>query len=54
MYHILKELAFLVSSLNISFKWITREVNAMVDRLAKRGVENDFIYMSNLEKEMML
>lgn len=54
MPHILKELAFLVSSLNISFKWILREAKAVANRLAKRGVEKDFIYVGSLEKEMML
>lgn len=52
--HILKQVAFLVSSLNVSFNWIPREANAVVDRLAKKGVAKDCIFMGSLEEEMLL
>lgn len=34
--HLLKEVTFLVSSWNISFKWTPREANVGADKLAKR------------------
>lgn len=52
--HIIKEAAFLVSSLNISFRWIMREADEGADKLAKRGVEKDFIFVGSLEEEMLL
>lgn len=36
--NLLKEAVFLVSSLNISSKWIPRKANEVADGLAKRGV----------------
>lgn len=51
--HIIKEAAFLASSLNISFKWIPREANEGADRLVKRGVAKASIYVGSLEEIMM-
>lgn len=51
--HTIKEAVFLVSSLNISFKWIPREGNEMADRLTKRGVEKNSIFVGSPEEETL-
>lgn len=50
--HLLRDVVFLVSSLNISFKWIPREANSIADGLAKRGVLKQTIFMGLLEDEI--
>lgn len=35
------------------FKWIPREANEEADRLAKRGVEKEFIFVGSLEEERL-
>lgn len=52
--HLLKETAHLVSSLNISFKWIPRKANVGADRLAKRGVTKESMFMGSIKKEKLL
>lgn len=52
--YIIKEVVFLASSLNISFKWVPRETNEEVDRLAKRGVDKESTFVGSLEEEMMM
>lgn len=51
--YIIKEATFLVSTMNISFKWIPWETNEGIDRLAKRGVEKASTFVGSLEEEML-
>lgn len=50
--HLIKEAAFLSASLNILFMWIPREVNLMVDGLAKRGVGKASLFKGSILEEM--
>lgn len=52
LFHLLKEVAFLVSSLNISFRWIPREANEVIDGLAKRGVDKEDVDVGSSVEEM--
>lgn len=49
--HPIKETVFLASTLNISFIWIPREANFVVDGLAKGGYQKMNFSMGPIEEE---
>lgn len=49
--HLVKQVYFFASSVNISFKWIPRKANLMADVLAKRRVVRESTFTSNIMDE---